>query len=100
MRCWSAPRRPSIGVTMLLGFPAAVKSSLRGPNDESSHDRAAPTIGFSHGLSCKSDSGEDQAVPMIASVMRVFSISMTADMSRRSAATQAGSKKLPLCART
>jgi len=37
---------------------------------------------------------------LTGSVMRVCSISMTADMSRNKADTQAGSKNDPLCART
>jgi hypothetical protein len=84
---------------MLLGFASAV-------NHDDRHLRtdcriAKPQAGNieSHARFCKLFAAR-QTISLAGSVMRVCSISMTADMSRNNADTQAGSNNEPLCART
>jgi hypothetical protein len=82
---------------MLLGFASAV-------NHDDRHLRmlrANPShyIG-SRARVCNAGRAADHTTSLTGSVMRVCSISMTADMSRNNADTQAGSKNEPLCART
>jgi len=86
---------------MLLGFACAVNHDDRHLRTlRRSAGRTPATYIESRAGVCKPGRAAHHTTSLTGSVMRVCSISITADMSRNKADTQAGSKNEPLCART